>query len=116
MTTKTQIKEKVQDKNKLSRCKLELLSGPMDGLEFEIKKEELIIGREVDNDIALPLDSLISRSHARITCENGEYWLEDLGSSNGTYIGENRIEEKVRLPLGTIFRVGVCEMRLTNIS
>jgi pSer/pThr/pTyr-binding forkhead associated (FHA) protein len=95
-----------------SKIKVELLSGPMDGLEFEIAKKMATIGREDTNGIPLQLDGLVSRQHARISFENGEYWLEDMGSRNGTFIGEKEVKGQVRLPLGTIFRVGGCEMRI----
>jgi pSer/pThr/pTyr-binding forkhead associated (FHA) protein len=98
----------------LSQIRVEILSGPMDGLEFEITKKMATIGREEANDIPLPLDGLVSRQHARISLENGECWLEDMGSRNGTFIEEKQVKGKVRLPLGTIFRVGGCEMRLKD--
>jgi pSer/pThr/pTyr-binding forkhead associated (FHA) protein len=94
------------------RLTVELLSGPMDGLEFEIAKQTATVGREEMNDVPLALDGLVSRQHARISFENGEYWLEDLGSRNGTFVEEKQVKGKVRLPLGAIFRVGGCEMRL----
>jgi pSer/pThr/pTyr-binding forkhead associated (FHA) protein len=93
--------------------KLEILSGPADGLSFEMKKPQMVIGRDRDADISLP-DLLVSRQHARITQDRGEYWIEDLGSRNGTLVGGARVLEKTRLPLQTIFRVGVSEMRLNR--
>jgi len=114
MDTKTLITPDVEKGENFSRNKIELLSGPMDGLEFKITTKVVItIGREQKSDIYLPLDNLISRQHARINLDHGEYWLEDLGSRNGTLVGEKRLEGKVRLPLGTIFKVGASEMRLT---
>lgn len=112
MNTKTDISEIMREKTGLFGAKLELLSGPMDGMEFIMKKAVVIMGRDNNNDICLPLDILVSRSHARIAYENGEYWLEDMGSRNGTFIGERRVEGKVQLPIGTIFIVGRTEMRL----
>jgi pSer/pThr/pTyr-binding forkhead associated (FHA) protein len=94
--------------------KLEVLSGPMDGTEFEIKKDVVNIGRDQDKEVSLPLDVIISRSHARISYENGKYWLEDLGSTNGTFIGEMNVKGKAKLPVGKIFRAGISEMRLVD--
>lgn len=113
MSTETSLELESEQAEELSNIKLELLSGPMDRLEFEIAKDMVTIGREETNDIPLPLDGLVSRQHARISFENGEYWLEDLGSRNGTFIGEKKVKEKVRLPLRTIFKVGESEMRLS---
>jgi pSer/pThr/pTyr-binding forkhead associated (FHA) protein len=77
----------------------------------DIKKPSVTIGRDRDADISI-LDPLISRSHARISYENGEYWIEDIGSRNGTYIWTRKITERTRLTVGEIFRAGASEMRL----
>lgn len=92
--------------------KLEVLSGPMDGLIFTIQEDSVIIGREKDHDISLPLDILISRSHARITFEEEKYWLEDLGSKNGTLLGGELVNDKIEVLPGSIFKIGLSEMRL----
>lgn len=115
MITSTKPSENIQEIKKKSGVKLELLSGPMDGLEFEIMKDVITIGRELDRDISIPLDNLVSRLHARINFCNGEYWLEDLGSRNGTFIGEKRLMKKFRLLIGTIFKIGNTEMRLRKL-
>lgn len=53
------------------------------------------IGRATDNDIILPdqepNDKLVSRHHAEIAFRDGDYWIEDLGSKNGTYINDERL-------------------------
>ena len=116
MTIKTEPFEITETKEKSFLIKIELLSGPMDGLEFKIKKDIVTIGREKDNEIPIPLDIIISRSHARITNEDGEYWLEDLGSKNGTFIKDKMVKGKVKLPPETIFKLGVSEMRLTGLG
>jgi len=92
--------------------KLEVLSGPMDGLIFTIHEGSVTIGREKDQDISLPLDLSISRSHARITFEEEKFWLEDLGSKNGTFLHGILVSDKVVVPLGAIFKIGLSEMRL----
>ena len=59
--------------------------------EYEVHLTgSLTIGREHDNDLVVPIIS-ISRHHARITCQNGSYYLEDNESSNGTYLDGKRI-------------------------
>lgn len=94
------------------KIKLELLSGPLDGLIFELADKETTIGRDPSCDIQLQLDNLISRKHATIRRENGNYWIEDLGSRNGTFIKEQAIKGKTQLSLETVFRIGATEMRL----
>ena len=93
---------------------LEVLSGPMDGTRFKIEKKVVEIGRDQHKDIQLPLDSLVSRSHARISSKDKKFWLEDLGSTNGTYLMGEKVEAKVELHVESIFRVGASEMRLTK--
>ncbi|MBA3451539.1 MAG: GGDEF domain-containing protein [Deltaproteobacteria bacterium] len=69
------------------RASITLMSGANAGQFFSLEKNEAMIGRDVDADIRLE-DAGISRRHARIqNAGEGRYVLEDLGSSNGTYIG-----------------------------
>lgn len=93
---------------KREKVKLMVLGGPMDGLEFDVDRPELTIGRRDDQDVCLPLDPAISRRHAQLTVEDDECWLEDVGSSYGVFIGdsEDKVEERVKLPLGATFRLG----------
>lgn len=111
MKTKTQYR-KVRENDKTGhKIKLELISGPMDGLEFSLIKNIVTIGREHDQDVPLPLDIMISRFHAQIIYENGDWWLQDMGSANGTFIEKRIIEGKVQLPVGDVFTVGRTEIR-----
>jgi pSer/pThr/pTyr-binding forkhead associated (FHA) protein len=114
MGTETSLESKAENLNGFPKIKLEILSGPMDGLEFEIAKKIVTVGRDESNDVPLPSDGMVSRQHASISFEHGEYWLEDVGSRNGTFVEEKQVKGKVRLPLGTIFRVGGCEMRING--
>jgi len=56
------------------------------------------IGRAIDNDIVLP-DTYVSRKHAKISFENGVYVIEDLNSTNGTFLNGDDIKGKGKLPL-----------------
>ncbi len=64
-----------------------------DVLVFEApgEGEEKIIGRRVDADVVLP-NSSVSRRHARVLCAGGQYFVEDLGSSLGTYLNGQRVD------------------------
>lgn len=87
---------------KLSLAILEIADEQEVELPFE---GTFIIGRsDPNNPIDLELDTLdpyyyISRRHAGIHCRNGEYFLQDLGSRNGTYVNKRRLEvlEEVKL-------------------
>jgi pSer/pThr/pTyr-binding forkhead associated (FHA) protein/Tfp pilus assembly protein PilF len=72
--------------------------------EFLLKEEGLGIGRGEGNDILLS-DRSVSRRHARVTREGKRWFLEDLGSSNGTFIEGRKIEKEELIP-GTEFRIG----------
>jgi hypothetical protein len=55
----------------------------------------LTIGRGPDNDIQLATDTSVSRHHSRILFEDDEYWIADLGSSNGTIVNGARVSKTV---------------------
>lgn len=54
---------------------------------FRIEQSETIIGRDGDSHFVLN-DTSVSRKHARILIQNNEFYLEDLGSSNGTHVDD----------------------------
>jgi pSer/pThr/pTyr-binding forkhead associated (FHA) protein len=72
--------------------------GGTPGTEFQLTNDESTIGRwDADNGVfpdidldAFDEDAKISRRHARIRRNNGSYFIEDLGSTNGTYINRGR--------------------------
>ncbi len=68
-------------------------------------KGNLSIGRTATNQLVVE-DQRVSRRHAIIHSQAGEYWLVDLGSRNGTCLGERRIFQPVRLRDGD--RIGIC--------
>ena len=85
---------------------VEVVGGPMDGLRSRHSTAEYRIGRGPGNDLTLPADPMISTDHARIVREGRTFFLEDLGSRNGTYIGDSRITDRVPIGAGTTFRTG----------
>ena len=89
-----------------SGIQLEVMGGPMDGHRQRATNASFTVGRGPTNDLALNLDSRVSLQHARIVQEGRHYWLEDLDSSNGTYIGDQRITKRALIGPGTSFTVG----------
>ncbi len=77
---------------------------------FKSESDIVIIGRHPRPgrpiDLDLSPDSYVSKRHARIRHENGEYWIEDLGSGNGTWVNGRKITEKTRLTPKTRLRIG----------
>jgi S-DNA-T family DNA segregation ATPase FtsK/SpoIIIE len=63
-------------------------SGPTPGKVFQLKNDEVFIGRDVGNDIVIN-DAEISRRHARLSVQAGGYILEDLGSTTVRQSTEN---------------------------
>ena len=64
--------------------------GPNPGKIFELVQDELTIGRDITNRIVIN-DAEISRKHARLTLQSGAYVIEDLGSTNGTFVDSQRL-------------------------
>jgi len=102
----------VNSRSKNSRIFIEILSGPLDGLECHFDRSTITIGRIDSNDLSLGLDYLVSRRHARITLEEEILWVEDTQSLNGTYLGDHRLVEKTPLSSGDIVRVGMSDLRV----
>jgi hypothetical protein len=71
-------------------ARLIVRSGPNPGTVFDLTKEVTMLGRDVTNDIPLG-DAEISRQHARLTRTPGGMVLEDLGSTNGTFVNGERL-------------------------
>jgi predicted component of type VI protein secretion system len=74
-------------------------------MAFDITKDVTVLGRDVSNDIVIG-DSEISRQHARISRTPGGYVLEDLGSTNGTYVGGERLSGPLALNPGDMIGLG----------
>lgn len=70
-----------------------------------------LLGRDTDSTIALK-DEAASRRHACISRENGVWWLEDLGSQNGTLLNELPVSKPVSLVTGDIIGIGNVRLRL----
>lgn len=69
------------------------------------------IGRDAGNDISLP-DEAASARHATLEAEDGSWWIEDLGSTNGTLVNGVRIEKRERLRPGDEIGIGRVLLRL----
>jgi FHA domain len=82
------------------------------GESFPLNADRMTIGRRPDSDIFLD-DVTVSRDHALLVRRSGDYYLDDLGSLNGTYVNRHRIESH-RLEDGDELQVG--KFKLTYIS
>jgi len=84
---------------------LTIAEGKEAGKEFLFEQDSVLIGRVTECDVVL-YDAGISRRHCRIFSEGGEYFVEDLGSSNGTRVNGNPISGKQGLGEGDAISLG----------
>ncbi len=82
-----------------------ILTGHDPGAVFELKTGNNDMGRSPDVDIPIA-DAGLSRRHARIVNEEGDYFIEDLGSTNGTFLNGVRLSERKKLENGARIQVG----------
>lgn len=80
-------------------------TGPNPGTVFELTKEVTMLGRDVTNDIPLA-DAEISRQHSRLTRTPGGIVLEDLGSTNGSFVNGDRLTSPRVLRSGDLVGFG----------
>ena len=82
-----------------------------DGSDYMLNSSQLTIGRGGQNDIAIGSDEFASARHARFEPRQDGVWVQDLGSTNGTYLNGMRLEHPRRLTEGDIVRVGETDLR-----
>lgn len=80
-------------------------------IDLALSRQAILIGRE-EGDIVLNHDSAASRAHARITYEDGAYWIEDLNSTNGTWVNRHRLSRRVELHRGDVVQIGQTTFRI----
>ena len=89
-----------------------VVEGANSGERAELDQAPILIGRGSDAAIRLD-DDYVSTRHARIAASGDQWFVEDLGSTNGTYIGSVRITQPTTITLGTQVRIGktILELR-----
>jgi len=81
-------------------------SGPLSGQRWTIPPEGILIGRGEDCDVTIP-DRQVSRQHIRVHRQEGEIYLEDLGSKNGTWVNGQAVSGSVPLKDGDLIQVAL---------
>jgi predicted component of type VI protein secretion system len=93
-----------------TRLQLEVLAGNAAGTTIEIE-QRLVFGRQTEGDGQLANDPELSRHHAEIARRApGEYELQDLSSTNGTYVNGARLTEPAVLALGDVIELGTTKL------
>ena len=96
---------KVAKQQKVKGSKLVVIEGPLNGTIVPLGNVQITIGRAPDSTLVIDDDYASSR-HARIYPSEGSWVVEDLGSTNGTWIDRTRITSPTVLPVGAPLRVG----------
>lgn len=91
--------------------KLVVTDGALAGTTVPLSTAAVTIGRADDSTIVLT-DDYVSTRHARLVPAEGRWLLEDLGSTNGTYLDRRRVTDPTPVPLGVPIRVGKTVMEL----
>jgi pSer/pThr/pTyr-binding forkhead associated (FHA) protein len=89
-----------------------VVQGANTGVTADLASAPVLIGR--GNDAAIRLDDdYVSTRHARIVSSGDQWYVEDLGSTNGTYLGSQRITQPMPIGLGSQVRIGktILELR-----
>ena len=90
---------------------LRFISGKYQGGEFPIVPDkQIIVGRSSDLDMVL-VEDMVSRKHARIAMQQDQIWIEDLGSTNGTFVNGEKIK-RARLKEGDRVLIGTSILKV----
>jgi hypothetical protein len=88
-----------------------VVEGAEAGTRAELADAPLLIGRGSDAAIKLD-DDYVSTRHARVAASGDDWFVEDLGSTNGTYVGSSRLTQPTTITLGTQIRIGKTTLEL----
>ena len=85
--------------------RLVVTEGPLTGTTLPLGPSAVVVGRSPAATLVLD-DDYSSGRHARFFPQDGGWWVEDLGSTNGTFVDDRRLSQPVQLAVGTPVRVG----------
>lgn len=90
---------------------LVVTEGALTGARITLSEQPVLIGRADDSTLVLT-DDYASTRHARLSMRGSEWYVEDLGSTNGTYLDRAKVTTAVRVPIGTPVRIGKTAIEL----
>jgi pSer/pThr/pTyr-binding forkhead associated (FHA) protein len=85
------------------------------GSGIPVDSAPITIGRGGQNDVVLDGDEFASASHARIEVRGDDVWVQDLESTNGTFVNGSRVAGAERLSPGDVLRVGETDFRVEEV-
>lgn len=98
------------------RFALRFISGKYQGGEFPLRvNREIIIGRSSDLDMVL-VEDMVSRRHAKITTTDADITIQDVGSTNGTFVNGEKIAGRARLSEGDRILVGTSIIKVVQVN
>ena len=92
---------------------LVVTEGALRGTTVTLADVPVTLGRAHDSTLVLT-DDYASNKHARLVPDGGTWTLEDLGSTNGTYLGTTKVSRPTAVPVGTPIRIGKTVMELRS--
>jgi hypothetical protein len=103
----------LRDSEPPSMGRLVVVSSPTleEGEERTLDSAPVTVGRGPQNDVTLDGDDYASAKHARIEPRPDGVWVEDIGSTNGTYLNGIKLTRSRKLTSGDVVRVGETELR-----
>jgi hypothetical protein len=91
--------------------RLVITSGPKAGTEFPLSTETITIGRSADSSLVIR-DDYTSTHHARLMLWHDEWMLQDLDSTNGTFLSGTRVTVPTKIPLNAAVKIGATSFEL----
>src|SRR3954463_11686812 len=99
----------------MTQYALRFISGKYQGGEFPLRMErEIVIGRSSDLDMVLGED-MVSRKHAKISTVGNQIMIEDVGSTNGTFVNGEKVK-RARLKEGDRILIGTSILKLVEVQ
>ena len=91
--------------------RLVITSGPREGVEIDLPAEQLTIGRSSESGLVIR-DDYTSTHHARLMLWDDQWVIQDLESTNGTFLDGSRVTVPVPVPIGTPITIGTTSFEL----
>ena len=92
---------------------LVVTAGPLAGTRITLGDQPILIGRADDSTLVLT-DDFASSRHARLTNRGGQWYVEDLGSTNGTFLDQQRVQAPLLVAPGQPIRIGQTALELRS--
>jgi hypothetical protein len=92
---------------------LVVTAGPLAGTRITLGDQPILVGRADDSTLVLT-DDFASSRHARLTNRGGQWYVEDLGSTNGTFLDQQRVQAPLLVAPGQPIRIGQTALELRS--